>query len=121
MAFFIVAESPDKFQAWLQQQLKPAADPSDPLAKRGQQIFTTHTCVMCHTIRGTDAASRVGPELTHLASRETIAAGTLPNTTGNLAGWVLDSQAIKPGNRMPPNPMSSEDLHALLAYLQTLH
>jgi cytochrome c oxidase subunit II len=121
MAFFIVAESPEKFQAWLQQQLKPAAEPSDALAMRGQQIFTTRTCVMCHTIRGTDAGSRVGPELTHLASRQTIAAGTLPNNTGNLAGWILDSQAIKPGNRMPPNPMSSEDLQALLAYLQTLH
>jgi len=120
MAFFIVAESPEKFQAWLQQQVKPAADPTDPLAKRGQQIFTTRTCVMCHTIRGTDAGSRVGPELTHLASRETIAAGTLPNNVGNLAGWILDPQAIKPGNRMPPNPMTSEDLQALLAYLQTL-
>src|SRR3954467_5839931 len=120
MAFFIVAESPEKFQAWFQQQVKPAADPTDPLAKRGEQIFTTHTCVMCHTIRGTDAGSRVGPELTHLASRETIAAGTLPNNVGNLAGWVLDPQAIKPGTRMPPNPMTSEDLQALLAYLQTL-
>jgi cytochrome c oxidase subunit II len=120
MAFFIVAESPDKFQQWMQQQLKPAADPTDPLATRGKQIFTSRTCVMCHTVRGTEAGSRVGPDLTHLASRETIAAGTLPNNIGNLAGWVTNPQSIKPGNRMPPNPMNSEDLQALLAYLQTL-
>jgi cytochrome c oxidase subunit II len=100
--------------------LKPASDPADHLAARGKQIFTTRTCVMCHTVRGTDAGSRVGPDLTHLASRETIAAGTLPNNIGNLAGWVTNPQAIKPGNRMPPNPMNSEDLQALLAYLQTL-
>src|SRR5947209_17439110 len=72
---------------------------------------------MCHTIRGTDAGSRVGPDLTHLASRGTIAAGTLKNTTGNLAGWIMNSQSIKPGNHMPSMSLQPDDLQALLAYL----
>ena len=75
---------------------------------------------MCHTIAGTPAGSRVGPDLTHLASRRTIAAGTLANTRGNLAGWIADPQAFKPGVKMPSNALSSADLQALLAYLETL-
>jgi cytochrome c oxidase subunit 2 len=75
---------------------------------------------MCHTIRGTSAGSRVGPELTHVGSRLTIAAGTLPNTRGHLGGWVLDSQSVKPGNRMPPNALTSDDLQAVLSYLRSL-
>ncbi|MFL5462208.1 MAG: c-type cytochrome, partial [Gemmatimonadales bacterium] len=68
----------------------------------------------------TPAGSRVGPDLTHLASRRTLAAGTLPNTRGNLAGWIVNPQSIKPGTRMPPNQLKPEDLQALLAYLETL-
>jgi cytochrome c oxidase subunit 2 len=75
---------------------------------------------MCHTIRGTDAGARMGPDLTHLASRNMIAAETLPNTPGALAGWILDPQRIKPGAEMSPNSLSPDDLQALLAYLQTL-
>jgi cytochrome c oxidase subunit 2 len=75
---------------------------------------------MCHAIGGTLAGSRVGPDLTHLASRRTIAAGTLPNTRGNLAGWIVNPQAIKPGTRMPPNALEPDDLQALLTYLGTL-
>src|SRR3954453_7815393 len=104
----------------MQQQLKPAPDPPDPLATRGKEIFTTRTCVMPPTVRGTVAGSGRGPGLRPLSSRENIAAGTLPNNIGNLAGWITNPQAIKPGNQMPPNPMNSEDLQALLAYLQTL-
>jgi cytochrome c oxidase subunit 2 len=121
MAFELVAESPAKFQAWQQAQVKPAAEPGDPEAKRGEQIFLSGPCVMCHTIRGTPAGSHVGPDLTHLASRRTIGAGTLPNTPGNLAGWIMDSQRIKPGNRMPPISLSGDDLTALLTYLRTLN
>jgi cytochrome c oxidase subunit II len=76
--------------------------------------------VMCHAVAGTPAGSRIGPDLTHLASRRTIAAGTLPNTRGNLAGWILDPQSIKPGAKMPPNNLTPADLRALLAYLETL-
>jgi cytochrome c oxidase subunit II len=120
MGFFVVAESPAKFQAWLAHQVSTPPPPSDPIAKHGEEVFLSHTCVMCHTIRGSGAGARMGPDLTHIASRMTIAAATLPNTRGNLAGWILDSQSIKPGNKMPPNPLKSDDLNALLTYLETL-
>jgi cytochrome c oxidase subunit II len=120
MAFVVVAEPMEKFQAWIQHQRQVAQEPQSDQEKRGQDVFLQTTCAMCHTIRGTTAASRVGPELTHVSSRLTLAAGTLPNTRGHLAGWVLNSQSIKPGNRMPPNPMSPEDLQALLTYLRRL-
>ena len=87
---------------------------------RGKALFLGGACSSCHAIRGTDASSDVGPDLTHLASRLTIAAGTLPNTRGNLAGWIVDPQSIKPGTQMPSNQLSPSDLQALLAYLGTL-
>ena len=90
------------------------------LIRRGQQVFLTGPCVMCHTIRGTIANARVGPDLTHLASRRSIAAGTLRNTRGHLAGWILNPQHLKPGSKMPPTLLPSEDLHALVAFLQSL-
>jgi cytochrome c oxidase subunit 2 len=120
MAFYIVAEPVDKFQQWMQQQTKPAPDPDNDQKKHGEQVFVSNQCVMCHTIRGTIAGSRVGPDLTHMASRMSLAAGTLPNNTGNLAAWIVNSQSIKPGNRMPPNLLPSADLQDLLAYLQSL-
>ncbi|HEX2220032.1 MAG TPA: cytochrome c oxidase subunit II [Gemmatimonadales bacterium] len=120
MAFLIVAEPPDRFAAWLDRQRDTARTPTDSLARRGQEVFLASTCVMCHAIGGTPAGSRVGPNLTHLASRRTIAAGTLPNTRGHLAGWIVDPQQIKPGVRMPPNALSPDDLQALLAYLESL-
>lgn len=97
-----------------------APSPTSPQEQRGQQVFLSHPCVMCHSIRGTTANARMGPDLTHLASRSTIAAGALPNTVGNLGGWILNAQSIKPGARMPPNQMSGADLQDLLAYLETL-
>jgi len=75
---------------------------------------------MCHAVLGTTAGARLGPDLTHFASRQTLAAGTRPNTVGHLAGWILDPQSVKPGANMPANPMPPEELHALLAYLGTL-
>jgi cytochrome c oxidase subunit 2 len=120
MAFYIIAEPMDEYLAWQQGMVKPAPDPDNSQTARGQRVFLTHACVMCHTIRGTTAGSRVGPDLTHLAGRETIAAGSLPNNTANLAGWILNPQSIKPGSRMPPNPLSGQDLQDLLAYLETL-
>jgi cytochrome c oxidase subunit 2 len=77
-------------------------------------------CSMCHAIVGTPAGGRVGPDLTHLASRRTIAAATLLNTTGNLGGWIVDPQRIKPGTYMPSNSVDPADLRALLAYLGSL-
>jgi len=120
MSFYMVAEAGPQFKQWLDQQAQSSVAPSNPQTTRGQQVFLSHACVMCHTIRGTPAGSRVGPDLTHLASRSTIAAGVLPNTIGNLGGWILNAQSIKPGCRMPPNHMTGTELQDLLAYLETL-
>jgi cytochrome c oxidase subunit 2 len=120
MAFSIIAEPPDEFLAWQQQQLASAKEPSDEATTRGRQVFLTHSCVMCHTISGTEAGSRVGPDLTHIASRHTIAAGTLPNNSGALGGWILDPQRIKPGTLMPPNALNGDELQDLISYLQSL-
>src|SRR3954467_12679684 len=121
MGFSGTAEPVDEFPAWEQQQLKPASDPATPEATRGRAVFLTHACLMCHTIRGTDAGSRLGPDLTHVASRNMIAAETLPLTAGALAGWIVDPQRIKPGVKMSPNPLAPDDLQAVIAYLQSLH
>jgi len=120
MAFLIIAERADSFSTWLERQRDSARTPADSVALRGQEVFLGSSCVMCHAISGTPAGSRIGPDLTHLASRRTIAAGTLPNTRGNLAGWIIDPQGIKPGVRMPSTKLDSEDLQALLTYLETL-
>jgi cytochrome c oxidase subunit 2 len=120
MGFSIIAEPDNVFEAWKAQQLKPAPEPTQADAKHGREVFLTHACLMCHTIRGTDAGSRVGPDLTHLAGRAMIAAETLPNTRGALAGWIVDPQRIKPGNKMTPNPLAPDDLQDLITYLGTL-
>ena len=121
MAFYVVADSPAVFRSWLAAQQAPAdSAPADSLAREGQRVFLAGPCANCHTIRGTPAGGSVGPDLTHLASRLTIAAGTLPRTRGHLAGWVVDPQRIKPGAQMPPNQLEPEALRALLAYLETL-
>jgi cytochrome c oxidase subunit II len=120
MGFLVVADPPDRFARWLAQQRDTAATPTESLAMRGQEVFLGTSCPMCHTIAGTPAGSRVGPDLTHLAGRRTIAAGTLANTRGNLAGWIINPQAFKPGAKMPATALSAPDLQALLAYLETL-
>lgn len=120
MAFYVIAEPREEFERWLQAQRAPAAEPATDGQRRGQQVFLSSPCATCHTVRGTPAGARNGPDLTHLASRRFIAAGTLPNTRGHLAGWILDAQGIKPGSRMPPNPLAPADLHALLEYLENL-
>lgn len=120
MAFLVVAEPEAEFTAWLDRQRDTARTPTDSLARRGQEVFLAASCVLCHAVGGTPAGSRVGPNLTHLAGRRTIAAGTLPNTRGHLAGWIVDPQQIKPGARMPPNALKPDELQALLAYLESL-
>ena len=120
MDFYIIAESEAEFAKWYEAQLKPAPDPADTLTLKGQNVFLSRACSMCHAIRGTPADSRVGPDLTHIASRRTLGAGTIPNTRGHLAGWIMDPQRIKPGVQMPPNQLTSEELQSLLAYLESL-
>jgi len=120
MALYVTAESDPQFQRWLAAQRQPGATPTTETERHGRDVFLAATCTQCHTIRGTIAGAKLGPDLTHVAARGTIAAGTLPNTRGHLAGWVLDSQSIKPGNRMPPNSLAGDDLQALLSYLEGL-
>ncbi len=120
MAFLVIADPPDTYARWVAQEQQPAPVPSDEQVQTGQRVFLSSACVYCHTIRGTSAVGTLGPDLTHLASRQTIAAGMLPNTPGNLAGWIVNSQAIKPGNLMPPMELDAGQVQALLAYLQSL-
>lgn len=77
-------------------------------------------CPLCHSIGGTDASGKVAPDLTHFASRRSIAAGVAPNRRGYLAGWIVDPQHMKPGSYMPPNALKGSDLTSLLSYLESL-
>ena len=120
MALWVVAEPEAQFNAWMNRQLQPAAPPSDPVRQRGQTVFLDNACVYCHSIRGTIASGHVAPDLTHFASRRSIAAGTLPNTIGNLGGWILDPQSVKPGNHMATIAVNSTDLQPLLDYIESL-
>ena len=120
MALVVVAEPPDDFERWLAANRMPAAAPATSEQQRGKDVFERGPCAMCHAIAGTSAGGRSGPDLTHIASRSTIGAGTLPNTKGHLAGWIADPQQIKPGNRMPPTGLTGEELQAVLAYLEIL-
>jgi cytochrome c oxidase subunit 2 len=120
MRFLVVAEPLAQFQSWLEAQRQAAPAPDTAQARRGREVFESTTCVMCHTIRGTEAGARFGPELTHIAARQTIAAGTLPMSRASLTRWIGDPQSVKPGTRMPRHPFSDEDLSALVSYLETL-
>jgi len=120
MALDVVAESDQDFEAWLDAMRQPGRDPAESTPRRGRDIFMQTRCAGCHAVRGTDAAAQIAPDLTHIATRSTLGAGTLPNTPENLAAWIRDPQRVKPGNQMPPNPLTDEDLQALVAYLETL-
>ncbi len=121
MALAVVADPPDVFGRWLAHQRDPAAAPADSDAAAGAAVFAGSACALCHTVRGTPAGGRLGPDLTHLAGRGTIAAGTLANTRGNLAGWIANPQALKPGAVMPLVPLSPTELQVLVTYLQSLN
>jgi cytochrome c oxidase subunit 2 len=116
----VVAEPEEQFADWVARQQQAAAEPAGQAAQRGQEIFLSSNCVDCHAIRGTTADATDGPDLTHLASRPTLGAAMVPNTSERLAAWVTDPHAIKPGVAMPAAELSDEELNALLAYLETL-
>jgi cytochrome c oxidase subunit 2 len=120
MAVNVIAEPADKFRQWLGSQARPAAAPRSPAARRGQELFTSAGCQSCHTIRGTAAAGDVGPDLTHLAARNTLGALTVPNTREYLRSWITGSQEVKPGNQMPDLDLAPDRLDDLVAYLQGL-
>jgi cytochrome c oxidase subunit 2 len=121
MIFAVIADEPDRFNAWRQAQLAPAAEPATLETQRGRGVFESR-CALCHTVRTGDPGTQgtLGPDLTHLMSRSTIAAGTLANNTGNLHGWIANPQALKPGTQMPATELTPGDLHDVVAYLQTL-
>jgi cytochrome c oxidase subunit II len=121
MEFLVIAQEQAEFDAWLEAQAADAREPDGELAERGREVFTGSQCALCHDIRGvSQAAAEVGPDLTHLGTRRTLAARTLENVRGNLGGWILDPQGIKPGSRMPAVNLASDDFLALLEYLDGL-
>jgi cytochrome c oxidase subunit 2 len=122
MRIRVIAETRADFDRWQQAQLQPLAQPTEATAVRGAQLYNQLTCVNCHAIGGQGGAQGVGPDLTHLASRQTLAAGRLENTPENLALWLANPEAFKPGVYMPGygRTLSREDLQALVAYLETL-
>jgi cytochrome c oxidase subunit 2 len=117
MALLVVADKPDEFQRWWDDQLKPAA--AAPQTELGEALFTVR-CGACHAVRGTRAGGRLGPDLTHLMGRQTIAAATLPNKIAYLSGWIADPQRIKPGNLMPTLDISGSELAHIRDFLTTL-
>jgi len=119
MGFEVVAQPRDEFDRWRAQQLKGASPAQSEGAQRGLQLVE-YRCGLCHQVRGTSAGARSAPDLTHLMSRRTIAAGTLLNNSGNLAGWIQDPQGVKPGSLMPNQYLSARELNDVLAYLETL-
>jgi cytochrome c oxidase subunit 2 len=117
MAFYVVAQMPQDFEAWRAREARVATNDNAP----GREVFFAAGCGACHSVRGTPAAGRIGPDLTHIGGRGLIAAGTVPMTRDTLAAWIMDPQAIKPHNRMPRfDAFSGQDIAALAAWLEGL-
>ena len=120
MAMYVYAQPLAKYRAWLANMSTPARTTTSASARAGEHLFMTSACSSCHRIGGTPAQADVGPDLSHLASRATLAAGTIPNTRSELAAWIRNPQAIKPGDRMPDLGLSPKEVSSLVAYLETL-
>lgn len=119
MAFEVVAQPFDEFEAWRTAQSKPSVVPSGQTTRAGQKTFMK-LCAACHTVRGTEAKGVFAPDLTHLGSRRLIAAGTLQNTADNVLDWVMHAQQIKPDSMMPSFSLTTQEARELSAYLGTL-
>jgi cytochrome c oxidase subunit 2 len=120
MGLVVIAERPDDFERWLAAQRSNPSPPSTPEQVEGLALFERGPCGMCHAVRGTQAGARTAPDLTHFATRSTIGAAAVPNTPDSLARWIADPQHIKPGSRMPATGLSTGQLRAVVAYLETL-
>jgi cytochrome c oxidase subunit 2 len=120
MALMVVADEPSDYQRWIAAQRENGVMPTDPDAAAGKLAFLSKPCAACHTVRGTPATGTTGPDLTHIGSRETIAAGLLETTRGSLAAWIADPQTLKPGNNMPMVPLTSVELRDISAYMESL-
>lgn len=122
MRLLVVAQPPEVYQAWYNNQLKPAVEPKSPRARYGKEVFDQSACAICHTVRGTVAQGRVAPDLTHLASRQYIASNSYPNDKAYLEAWITHAQSLKPGAQMPNLTMySGKDLQAMVDYLLQLN
>lgn len=121
MRLLAVAQEPEEYEAWLEAQRQPGIEPQDQDAINGQKIFLSGPCSMCHTVRGTIAGGRVGPDLTHIGSRQYIAANSFRNDDADLEAWITHAQSMKPGAQMPDlTQFSGEQLHDLVDYLRQL-
>lgn len=120
MALDVIVETPADFSRWYAAQMKPAMPPTNGAALAGYKLFQARQCASCHAVAGTPASGSVAPDLSHVASRRTIAAGTLRTTHANMTRWVQDPQGAKPGNNMPKVPLSPSELAAVTAYMETL-
>jgi cytochrome c oxidase subunit II len=120
MRLSVTAVSAQEFASWKQHELTPAREPTTDSQRAGRDVFERSSCTLCHTIQGTVAAATLGPDLTHLAARGTLAAGTLQNNPANLSSWILAPQRLKPGAQMPATPLRPSDLSALTSYLASL-
>jgi cytochrome c oxidase subunit 2 len=120
MALDVTVESPGAFAAWRAAQLAPPPIPTGGPALVGKTILESIQCASCHTVSGTNASGKVAPDLSHVGSRKTIAAGALPADRQGFALWIENPQAHKPGNNMPKVPLTPEQIDALAAYLETL-
>lgn len=120
MAFVVVAEDSTTFERWVARERRPPGGPSAEDEARGEQVLVSSSCAGCHTVRGTAANGTIGPDLSDVGSRRMLGAGTVENTPDNLRRWITDSQTIKPGNLMPPVPLSHDDADAVVAYLESL-
>ncbi len=120
MHFLVVAETPEQFAAWEQAQLAPAITPVNSSAAAGFALFQQTSCMNCHAINGTSATARIGPDLTHFASRRMLGSGVADNTPANLRRWLADPQQVKPGVKMPSFKFTDEQVTQLTDYFETL-
>jgi len=120
MAFFVIAEPEAAFKFWLEAQHQDASPSGDPEVQQGRIVFESKACAACHTVRGTPAQGNNGPDLTHVGSRRTLAAGLMETNRGSVAAWIADPQTIKPGNNMPMVPLQPDELRAVSAYMMSL-
>jgi cytochrome c oxidase subunit 2 len=120
MVFYVEADPQSEFDQWLANEAGPAAGPASPAASAGRDVFLRSSCAGCHTVRGTSAVGTNGPDLTHVASRQTIGSGLLPMRPDTLSDFIHNAQHAKPGASMPPTEVSPDELAAIVAYLMEL-
>jgi cytochrome c oxidase subunit 2 len=120
MGLLVFAQTAQDFDRWLNNEHQEGKAPSASDVLLGREIFERGPCAMCHAIQGTLAGARVGPDLTHIGARQTLAAGLMSNTSDNMAAWLKDPQQFKPGAKMPATGLSDEELRALVAYMESL-